>query len=150
MVFTMKFFIAFIMVTIVSDAFIHHPVIRSNKNRGLEMSIVDDLLQKVNSLISAATTNDITTVTAVATPIKTVIQQVVPTVASTVSTTELSGIEVAGGIALGLAPYLLIPVLLLSAVKGLVKPPKPLPVQVDRTTVGKRGYISRLLNSTII
>ena len=47
---------------------------------------------------------------------------------------ELSVPEVAAGLGLGLAPYLLIPVLLLNAAKGLIKPAKPLPVPVEPTT----------------
>jgi hypothetical protein len=46
----------------------------------------------------------------------------------------LSGGEFAVGLGLGLVPYLLIPVIALSAVKGLIKAPKPLPVPVEPTT----------------
>ena len=44
------------------------------------------------------------------------------------SSSGISGAETAAGIALGVAPYLLIPALLLSSAKNLIKKPKPLPV----------------------
>ena len=48
--------------------------------------------------------------------------------------TALSGGEFAVGLGLGLLPYLLIPVIALSAIKGLIKAPKPLPVPIEPTT----------------
>ena len=48
--------------------------------------------------------------------------------------TALSGGEFAIGLGVGFLPYLLIPVVALSAVKGLIKAPKPLPVPVEPTT----------------
>jgi hypothetical protein len=67
--------------------------------------------------------------------------QAVPTVVTQVISvppsepaSALSGGEFAVGLGLGLVPYLLIPVLALSALKGLIKAPKPLPVPVEPTT----------------
>jgi hypothetical protein len=67
--------------------------------------------------------------------------QAVPTVVTQVISvppsepaSALSGGEFAVGLGLGLVPYLLIPVIALSAVKGLIKAPKPLPVPVEPTT----------------
>lgn len=53
-----------------------------------------------------------------AAPVKVVTPSYTPS-----ATTELSGGEVAAGVGLGLAPYLLIPVVLASGVKGLLKKP---------------------------
>ena len=62
-----------------------------------------------------------------------VVQQVIA-VSPSPPATAMSGGEFAAGLGLGLAPYLLIPVLALNSVKGLIKPAKPLPVPVAPTT----------------
>jgi hypothetical protein len=55
-----------------------------------------------------------------------VVKQVV-SVAPTAPPSALSGLDLAEGLGIGLVPYLLIPALIFSSVKGLVKPSKPLP-----------------------
>ena len=56
------------------------------------------------------------------------VAQTVVSVSPSASASGLSGLDVAAGFGLGATPYLLIPALIFSSLKGLVKPAKPLPV----------------------
>ena len=124
------------------------PIIRRSAARSSQLSMAFGLPSSFDSVFQqfgkAADAPAAVTVTAVAAPVTTVaapiatveapvVKQVI-LVDPTTPASGLSGLEFAAGVGLGVAPYALIPVLALSAVKGLIKPPKPLPVVIEPTT----------------
>ena len=98
----------------------------------------DSILQKFGGSTSPATPTTVAPVSVqsvVAAPVAAAqaVQKII-SVPPVAPSTALSGGEFSIGLGLGLLPYLLLPVLALNAVKGLLKPPKPLPVPVEPTT----------------
>ena len=98
----------------------------------------DSILQKFGGSTSPATPTTAAPVSVqsvVAAPVAAAqaVQKII-SVPPVAPSTALSGGEFSIGLGLGLLPYLLLPVLALNAVKGLLKPPKPLPVPVEPTT----------------
>ena len=102
--------------------------VRSSRlSMAFELPSFDGVLQKLGSLNAATELS-----AAVPTEAVPAAKQIIA--ASVEQASSLSGGEFVIGLGLGLVPYLLIPVLALSAVKGLVKPARPLPVPVEPTT----------------
>jgi hypothetical protein len=99
------------------------------------MSFIDDIVKKGSEIVGGETKADAVTIVVpvkeVAKEVKTIIS-VDPTPSVPLSTPELIG-----GIGLGIAPFLILPVLAFNAAKGLIEPPRPLPVPAERIdTVG--------------
>jgi hypothetical protein len=99
----------------------------------------DSILQKFGGSTTSATTQTtaapeiVQKIVAAPVTAAPAVQKVI-SVPPVAPSTALSGGEFSIGLGLGLLPYLLLPVLALNAAKGLLKPPKPLPVPVEPTT----------------
>jgi hypothetical protein len=85
----------------------------------------------------------------VALPVQKIVQKAAPVVQKTVSVVPSSSAgfiapigtnDFFAGVGLGLAPFVIIPAILFSTLKGLIKPAKPLPVPV-KAAVTKGAYI---------
>jgi hypothetical protein len=81
----------------------------------------------------------------VALPIQKIVQKAAPVVQKTISVAPsppaaLETNDLFAGVGLGLAPFVIIPTILFSTLKGLIKPAKPLPIPV-KAKVTKGAYI---------
>jgi hypothetical protein len=96
----------------------------------VSMSFIDDIVKKGSELVGGETKADALTIVV---PVKEVAKEV-KTIISVDPSVPLSVPEVIVGVGLGIAPFLILPVLAFNAAKSLVKPPRPLPVPVEPTT----------------
>jgi hypothetical protein len=94
------------------------------------MSFIDDIVKKGSEIIGGETKADAITIVVPVKEAAPVVQKII----SVDPSVPLSVPEVIGGIGLGLTPFLILPVLAFNAAKGLVKPPRPLPVPAEPTT----------------
>jgi hypothetical protein len=94
------------------------------------MSFIDDIVKKGGEIIGGESKADAVTIFV---PVKEVAKEV-KTIISVDPSVPLSVPEVIVGVGLGIAPFLILPVLAFNAAKGLVKPPRPLPVPAEPTT----------------